>query len=220
MLNIYNICFPLVNEKKKYLGTAFKWNEKFYVTCKHVVKDQREITIVFDIEGDQKAYKITKNLCSKKYDLCLFEIEQNRHEKSLIQSTEELSMGQDVILLGFTSTTPGVIEPRCIKTYIHRARAKPDDWLVDSFGLISINELNIQIPRGFSGGPVISSNNNQLLGMILGTNAIENNCYIVEDEVTTTGNEKTSIQIKEKTYFGLIHTIKDIQDIISSESPI
>lgn len=216
MFNIYDICFPLVNKQNHYVGSSFKWDERFYATCKHVLKDKNEISIIFEVEGYQSSHTITKTYFSEKYDLCLFEIEQERALPPHLNKTmDELFMGQEVILLGRTSHIPGVIEPRYIKTYIHRAMAKPEDWFIDNFGLITVNELNVQIPKGFSGGPVISPNN-ILLGMALGTNAIENNCYTVEEEIITSAQERSSVQIKEITYLGLIHSVKDINKIISS----
>ncbi len=219
--SIYDLCFPLVDSNNNYLGASFKWDKKFYITCKHVVNASQDIRVVKDPEKNSKSYAISNIRLSKKYDLCLFEVNNTEKLDSLMQlphSEDTLSLMTDVVLLGFTSSIRGIIEPRCIKSYIHRAMGQASDWQVKNYGLKSINEILIQIPKGFSGCPVISHDGKKLLGMGLGTNASENNSYTTVKEKTGANSIRAleTVETKEITYYGMIHSVGDISEIVNS----
>jgi len=219
--DMFKFCFPVISNEAKLLGCAFKWGKSRFITCKHVLEEvQGQVRLQHYGANEQSFLLITEVIRSDEHDLCVLvageeELPQLDHYKM----GDTLPLGLDVTLYGYTQSPhqKNTIEPRCIKTYVHRSGATPNEHQIKE-GVLEVNEFNIQIPVGFSGGPILIGD--KLLGMSLGTNITEKPLYRYDEEVVAEENQNGSIlhtTIVEKNlvdYYGLFHTIQNVKRII------
>lgn len=221
MLNMFEVSIPIVDANNNYLGCAIKWDENIFITCKHVIEHAGgNISFIKNLESkNQVRLKPKKISTSPDYDFSLVNIDEN-DLPILNKNSQQIFLSANVRLYGYTkSQQRHMIEPRCIKSYICRAQARPDSSVLE---VIEQNELNVLIPKGFSGGPIIIEETNELIGMALGTNVIERNEYKVSEEFTEESIETDKgkiikqIIVEKKTYeyYGLFHSISNIEAIL------
>lgn len=224
--NMFDYCLPVVDNADTFRGCAFKIDLNTFVTCKHVVEatNNNPTLIIHLASQNQQKLAIENYHYSKDYDLCVLKTKsETQPQLTHFDYGPDLPLGLDVLLLGYTQSPSDikVIEPRCIKTYIHRSSANPDPEHATS-GIYQVNELNVSIPNGFSGGPIVTSNF-QLIGMSLGTNISEKPIYLYESEKLVEsdihhGPQTIFVEKNRVEYYGLIHSIKNIIRILEMQT--
>lgn len=222
--SMFQFCIPVLGENDLYLGCAFKWSDGQFITCKHVINaSNKNLNLVYNFgSSDVKRVQPKSVKVSEKYDLGVIYTE--KEEQVGLEHHEydgDLPLGFDIVLFGFTQSDPleKSIEPRCIKSYVHRSTAKPEEKHIKE-GVLQVNEINQSIPKGFSGGPIITLQS-KLIGMSLGTNVVEKPLYLYEKEQITEKNNGDNIKMEhiEKynvEHYGLFHSIKNIEEIIKN----
>lgn len=138
-------------------GTGFVIsNEGHILTCAHLFSGESTATIFAD-GVRHKAEVIGKDI---EKDLCLIKIMQNgsfTEKPLLLNSSRELSMGQDVYTIGFPMTDILGHTPRLSKGYISAVKGirKNTDAL----------QVSVEIQPGSSGSPLFD-NNGGVIGII------------------------------------------------------
>jgi hypothetical protein len=175
-------------ESRKFLGTGFFVSkEGDALTAAHVIptpdrleEDHRLIAVLMH-DGEQKVCWINKALIFSENDAALIQV-NFKPKKILTIAAENVSAGEDVVTIGFTSHSVNNhgLEARVLKGHVTLAHKNL--------------ELNFAIPAGMSGAPVII--NNKILAISIGRVRSEELIDYYEEEVKLT-NSKEIIKITE-----------------------
>ena len=161
------------------LGTAFAINKPgYFATAAHVVNhnDNGLVLILNGMSNMQDYQDTSKNqvqYVSAKIaeinpicDVCLIKTEMTIHSTMQLSSTDNIRVGQEVVVFGYPHSNHGRMVLTQQNTHIG---AKV---LIESAGLKFKNViLNILTRPGQSGGPIITPQTCEIVGMIIGSYA-------------------------------------------------
>lgn len=186
-LLVIEVCYDDENGSPKAMqGTGFQLNNVGIVTCAHVVSEDK---VIFK---DIKAFKHTdfktvynlkvERICYDR-DIAICSIPNDLNDLCSLEKAETSLKQQDIVkLLGFPnymySSSHNIVEAKISRTYVQSS--------INKF------EIDKQIRKGNSGGPVLNANS-QVVGIALEgvTDGIGNNgcLYITEIEHIIKSNE-------------------------------
>ncbi len=165
------------------LGTAFAINKPgFFATAAHVVNhNDNGLVIIFNGMSSMQDYQDTSRkqvqymsaviaeinpIC----DVCLIKTEMTIQSTMSLSSTDNIQVGSEVVVFGYPHSNHGRMVLTQQNTHIG---AK---ILIESAGIKLKNIiLNIQTRPGQSGGPIINSQTNEIVGMVIGSYAPNTN---------------------------------------------
>ncbi len=185
-------------ESLEFLGTAFFVSKRGdAVTAAHIIPsrkdlgDSQSLYGVLFRNGKEEIFKVTMAAKFEKSDFAIFKLGIN-DTPHFETSFDEPLMGTDVISLGVTEhdVHGQGKELRMLKGHMTMSISR------------GVGELNFSIPRGMSGGPVLSGD--KCIGFMLGSLKSESLIEREEEitEITDSLEKITFVESKEISHYG------------------